>query len=83
MINALPIIGWLLSIGVNISLAVPFWFLWTVCGLGRAYFDFVPAKYQYLPFWHCVGLFIVISILKCVLVPKLATVSHECNREKK
>lgn len=76
MINALPVVGWLLSAAANISLAVPFWFCWTWCGLGRAYFDFLPSRFHAIPFWHCVGLFIVASILKCVLVPKLATVTQ-------
>ncbi len=76
MLNGLPIVGWFLSFVGNVSLAIPFWICWTVCGIGVLYFDFLPAKYQALPFWNTVGLFMCISILKAVLVPKLASVSQ-------
>lgn len=64
MINSIPIVGWLISIVVSVSLAIPFWFCWSFCGLGETYFYWLPAVYQILPFWHVVGLFIVLSILK-------------------
>lgn len=76
MINSIPILGWLLSIVGNISVSIPFWLCWTYYGLGAAYFDFLPAKYQSLPFWHCVGLFVVVSILKSALTPSFASVTQ-------
>lgn len=79
--NALPIIGWLLSALCAISTAVPFWFCWTYCGLGAYYFYFLPRAYQSIPFWHVVGLFIIIWILRS-LVPKLASVENKAESGK-
>jgi hypothetical protein len=76
MINKLPIIGWILSACASISLSVPFWIGWTACGLGKKYFYWLPDVYQSIPFWDCVGLFIVLSIIKGTLIPKLVTVSN-------
>jgi hypothetical protein len=75
MINAIPFIGWIISAVVSISMAIPFYFFWSSYGIGSRYFDFLPAKYQLIPFWDCVGLFVVMSILKSVL-PKLVSVSN-------
>lgn len=75
MLNALPIVGWFLSLFFSISLAVPFWIAWTACEIGATYFYWLPAVYQRPGFWSCVGLFMVMSILKVVLVPRFASVS--------
>jgi hypothetical protein len=69
MLNAIPFIGWFFFIIISISLAVPFWFCWTVCGIGAKYFYFLPQVYQGIGFWACVGLFMVISILKSFFIP--------------
>ncbi len=74
--NAIPIIGWAMSLLFNTSLAVPFWAIWTHWGLGQKYFYFLPDIYLSIPFWHCVGLFIIISILKTVLIPTLSRTSQ-------
>lgn len=79
MLNAIPVLGWLLSFILNVSLAVPFWVCWTVCGLGAVYFSFLPAPWQAIPFWHCVGLFIVLSIVRG-LVPPIASASATVNK---
>ena len=71
-ITALPIIGWLLSLLFSMSMSIPFWYLWTVCNLGEKYFYFLPNVYKEIGFWNCVGLFIVISILKSVLLPRFS-----------
>jgi len=76
VINKIPFFGWFLSIVAAIGLAVPFWFCWTVFGLGPKYFYWLPAVYQSIPFWDAVGLFIVISIVKGTLTPKFARVSN-------
>jgi hypothetical protein len=81
MFNAVPIFGWLISLSLNISLAVPFWFLWTYCDLSSIYFSFLPVRYHDIPFWHCVGLFIIISILKAVFVPTLVSVNNSGKNE--
>lgn len=75
MINELPIIGWLLSLIGNISLSVPFWFCWTHCGIGKKFFYFAPEVYQSISFWNCVGLFIVLSVLRG-LFPNLVEVDN-------
>lgn len=75
MINAIPVIGWVLSLFFSISLAIPFWLLWTVFGLGDTYAYWLPPIYQHPGFWACVGLFIVISILKSVLLPHFSNSS--------
>ena len=77
MLNALPIVGWVLSLFFSISLAIPFWIVWTVCGIGETYAYWLPKVYQAPGFWACVGLFMVISILKAVLVPRFVNVSSE------
>ena len=75
MINKLPIIGWLISLVANISLSIPFWICWTACGVGQKYFYFLPDVYRSIPFWDCVGIFIVLSVLRG-LFPSLASVSQ-------
>lgn len=81
-INAIPFLGWTLDFGFKSSIAIPFWFIWTVLGIGQKYFYFIPARYQVISFWDCVGLFIVIGILKAVLIPTLVSVSNTCEKEK-
>lgn len=75
MINAIPFLGWGMSLFFSISLAIPFWFVWTVCGIGDTYFYFLPYVWRTPGFWACVGIFIAVSIIKAVFVPKLVSVS--------
>jgi hypothetical protein len=81
VVNAVPIIGWFLSILVSTSLSVPFWFFWTVCGIGEKYFYFLPPVWKSIPFFECIGLFIAVSIIQAVFVPKLVTVSQTTKSE--
>lgn len=83
MINALPGIGWVISFFISVSLAVPFWIAWTACGIGDTFFYFLPPVYHAPGFWSCVGLFIVISILKSVLIPRLASISNNSESKTK
>lgn len=76
MLNSIPIVGWLIDFVVKVSLAVPFWLIWSVAGLGSKYFYFLPQVYLQLPFWHCVGLFMILPILKAMVVPSFASVSQ-------
>lgn len=76
MINAIPFIGWIFSFIFSISLAIPFWLCWTVFGLGSKYFYFVPQVYQHINFWPCVGLFMILSILKSILVPRFVSIDN-------
>ena len=65
--NAIPIVGWLVSFVINVFLSIPFWFIWTVCGIGSNYFSFLPAPLQAPGFWAVVGMFICVEILRSVL----------------
>lgn len=68
MIYAIPVIGWIIGLIFTISAAIPFWLCWTVAGLGNKYFYFLPEIYKTISFWNCVGLFIIIAILKFVFL---------------
>lgn len=66
----IPVFGWLVGLlGATLS-AVPFWFMWTYCELGKLYFNFLPIQFHSLPFWDIVGLFLVVNILKYWVLPK-------------
>lgn len=77
MFNAIPFIGWAISLFFAASLAVPFWFFWTVCTIGRTYGYFLPEVYQSPGFGDCVGVFICMSIIKLVFIPRLVSTSSE------
>jgi hypothetical protein len=79
MINAIPILGWIISFLVSCSLAIPFWIVWN--SLAPVYFYWLPNVYQNIPFWHCVGLFILMPLLKHMVVPKIASVSTTQNNK--
>jgi hypothetical protein len=81
MLNAIPIVGWLISAVTSVSLAVPFWFCWTYWNLGQIYFGFLPPQWRAIPFWHCVGLFVVLSIIKGI-APTLVASSSSSKSEK-
>jgi hypothetical protein len=83
MINAIPLVGWIISFFLNASLAIPFWFLWRVCGIGDTYFYWLPEAYRSIGFWSTIGLFMVLSILKTVLTPKLVWVNNSSESGKK
>ena len=76
MINKIPFLGWFFSVMGAIGLSVPFWICWSVGGLGEKYFYWVPLQYQSISFWECVGLFIIIAIIKGSLTPTLFKVSN-------
>ena len=71
MLNAIPVIGWLMSFVFSISLAIPFFFIWN--SLAPTYFYWLPPVYLSIPFWDTVGLFMIIPILKHMLVPTFIT----------
>jgi len=49
-------------------LAIPLWFIWN--HLAETYFYWLPKVYHFVPFWHMVGLVMLVSILKPVLLPE-------------
>ncbi len=68
-IFAIPVFGWMLGAVLAVGLAVPFWFCWTVKGIGVKYAEFLPVVYQAPAFWDTVFLFVCVSIIKSVFVP--------------
>jgi len=76
VINAIPIIGWLVSLFFAVSMAFPFWICWTCCGIGEDFFAFLPAEYHEPGFWQCVGFFTVVFVLKSVLLPRFASTTN-------
>lgn len=52
----------------NIFLAIPFYFLWNF--LAPIYLFNLPDAYKDVPFWHIVGIFLLISILRLAIFPK-------------
>lgn len=72
MIYSLPVVGWLIGFILHASLAIPFYFLWN--GLAPTYFYWLPSLYLQLNFWTIVGLFMLLSILKTVLLPRFGSV---------
>lgn len=78
MLNAIPIIGWIISFLLSVSLAIPFYFIWN--SLAPTYFYFLPQVYLNIPFWDTVGLFMIIPILKHMLVPTLVRNSTTNNK---
>lgn len=80
MFNAVPVIGWLVSLLISASLAVPFWIVWTGFGIGADYFYWLPEVYHRPGFWSCVGFFIAVSILKFVLTPRFVFVSSNSSK---
>ena len=81
MWNAIPFIGWIISAGVAISMAIPFWIVWTSCHIGQKYFYFLPEVYKTIGFWDTVGLFIAMSIIKSVFIPTLGSHVNVGNKD--
>lgn len=69
MLNGIPFIGPIIALIINISLSIPFWIAWTVCGIGKDYFYFLPPVYHSIGFWSFVGLFTVVGILRSFFIP--------------
>ena len=82
MINKLPFIGWFFSFVANVSMAIPFWICWTVCGIGPKYFYWLPEVYRSISFWDCVGLFICAGIIKGTFIPNFANVNQSNTNNK-
>lgn len=79
MIYAIPVVGWLVGLFFHTMLAIPFYFLWN--GLAPTYFYWLPSVYQQLSFLSIIGLFVLLSILKAVLLPSFG--SSVTNQTKK
>ena len=78
MINVITAAGWFLSLFFMTSLALPYNSVRIVCG--PTYFYFPPPMWQSPDFFVCIGIFILVSILRSVFAPKLASVVHFAGR---
>lgn len=59
----IPIIGWLIGFVFMTFMSVPFYFLWNA--MAPEYFaTFITDEWLNIPFWDCVWLFMLLSILK-------------------
>lgn len=56
-----------LSWGLTSLMAIPTWLLWTVCGLGSRYFDFLPVAWQSISLMNLLGLFWLFAVLRSTL----------------
>ena len=81
MLNAIPFVGWFLDFGFKVSLAIPFYIIWTGFGIGEKYFSFLPDVYQSPGFWNCVGLFMVMPIIYGIFLPKFVSVEQTNNNK--
>lgn len=74
MLSSIPIFGWMLSAMISMSLSVPFYFIWN--RIAPVYFYWLPKVYLDIPFWDCVGIFMVVPIVKWLLTPSFVSVSQ-------
>lgn len=58
-----PIWVWVAGTLILFALSFVFWFVWTICEIGRKYFDFLPERLQAPGFWAVLGILICVSIL--------------------
>lgn len=73
--NAIPVIGWIIDLASKISLSVPFWIVWMLCGIGAKYFYWLPDIYLRPGFWDCVGVFICLGVLGAFSPLRVASAS--------
>jgi hypothetical protein len=79
MWSKVPIVGWLIGFVIAVVMAIPFYFLWN--GLIPTYFSWLPAVWMHIPFWDCVWLAMLISIVKHILFAGLFVNSNEVNNK--
>ena len=81
MWSKLPIIGWVLGFLIAVFMAIPFYFLWNF--IAPIYLTFLPQIWLSLPFWNCVWLFLLISIIKSILFSGIFSNDIDLNIETK
>lgn len=60
---------------VSIIVAIPFYIFWNWFNI-RKFFYFLPDVFLRIGFWETVGLFVVVSFIHMIFVPKFATVTQ-------
>ncbi len=61
------------SVFCAIFLSVPFYFIWSA--LAPIYLASAPEIYQRLPFWHVMGILVLLPIVRLVLFPSRVQVN--------
>ncbi len=81
MIYSIPVIGWLIELFFQISMAILLYFAWTA--IAPTYFSrwFYP-EWLSIPFWHMVGLIVSITIIKNIILPRFNVESTVNNNKK-
>ena len=69
MIYLIPVLGWAIGLMFSIFIAIPFFILWN--WLAPTYLYWLPEAFHHLPYWHCVGLFMLASMIRFALYPRL------------
>jgi hypothetical protein len=62
-------------------IAIPFYFLWNE--LAPVYFYWLPRLYLHIPFWHVMGLFVLVAILKTLFFPPSISINQVIEKNKR
>lgn len=73
LLNAIPVIGWIIAAILCLFVAIPIYFLWN--WLCPVYFYWLPDIYKELPFWHVFGLLWLLMSLRNILLPSISSSS--------
>ncbi|MCY3884944.1 MAG: hypothetical protein OXG24_08530 [Gammaproteobacteria bacterium] len=80
--NRIPVLGWIGSVILNLSLSIPFWFIWSVCGVGRHFFStLLPEQFLKPNLWVILGLFICIEIIRTLLFPRTINLPKDNDKD--
>lgn len=82
MLNYIPVIGWIATFIFSTFISIPFYFIWN--WLAPTYFAFLPKVYLDVPFWDCVGMFMLMPMVKILVYPRrmIASSSSESKSDK-
>lgn len=78
----LALIQVFVKIGFAIVVAIPFRIAWN--GIAPIYLDFLPKLYLNIPYWHFVGILLVVSFVGELiqeLTPKFVKVEQKTNEK--
>lgn len=71
MLYMIPVLGWVLGFILSFCISIPFYFIWN--WLAPIYFYWLPEIYHAIPFFHCVGLFMLMPMIRFALYPRAAS----------
>ncbi len=73
-IISIPLVGWIIGPVLATFWAIPFYVLWHGFRI-REMFPMLPEYLLNIGFWNMVGLFLTVSVLKCLLIGGIVTVT--------